>query len=104
MYCPGGEYRQRHHSDKVKSKHLHQAFSKKQQVGFVLFSCPGTEASCQRKVMYHRPRDDEEDDDDDELLRWEKSLYFLFSIVVLSDYVAVIAHATCLFPVFQARQ
>lgn len=53
--------------------------------------------------MYHRPRDDEEDDDD-ELLRWEKSLYFLFSVVVLSDYVAVIAHATCLFPVFQARQ
>lgn len=55
----------------------------------MVFSCPGTEASCQRKVVYHRPRDDE--DDDDELLRWERSLYFLFYIVVISDYLGVIA-------------
>lgn len=60
-----------------------------QQEGLVVFSCPGTEASCQRKVVYHRPRDNE--DDDDELLRWERSLFFLFHIVVISDYLDLIA-------------
>lgn len=61
----------------------------------MLFSCPGTEASCQRKMMYHRPRDDDDDDGYDNLLRWEKSLSFQFYIVVIIDYLAVIAHAAC---------
>lgn len=37
--------------------------------------------------MYHRSRDDE--DDDDELLRWERSLYFLFYIIVISNKLGV---------------
>lgn len=67
----------------------------------MLFSCPGTEASCQRKVVYHRPRDDE--DDDDELLRWERSLYLVFYIALISNKLSLIDLPLLLFPVFQAR-
>lgn len=44
------------------------------------------EASCHRKVLYHRPRDEEEDGDD-ELLRWKRSLYFLLCSAALADHL-----------------
>lgn len=51
--------------------------------------------------MYHRSRDDE--DDDDEPLRWERSLYFLFYIIVISNKLGVTDLPLVCFLFFQAR-